>query len=102
VTACHGRSAPVFELASAAAESANSAYDRARRRGPEAPTQHREHDLAWCRDPQLVIVDVRQFVRAAQTSASIAKVLPSGSRNQAIRPPPARGVMALASCSNSS
>lgn len=39
---------------------------------------------------------------AAQSSASIAKVFPSGSWNHAIRPPPARGVMPFASCSNSS
>ncbi len=37
-----------------------------------------------------------------QESASMAKVLLSGSWNHAIRPPPARGVMPLASCSNSS
>jgi hypothetical protein len=33
----------------------------------------------------------------SHASASMAKVLPSGSRNQAIRPPPARAVMPLAS-----
>lgn len=35
-----------------------------------------------------------------QTSASRAKVLPSGSCNQAIRPPPSRAVIPLGSCSN--
>ena len=35
-----------------------------------------------------------------QTSASTAKVLPSGSWNHALRPPPARTVIPLASCSN--
>jgi hypothetical protein len=35
-----------------------------------------------------------------QASASMAKVLPSGSWNHAMRPPPARAVIPLASCSN--
>ena len=45
-------------------------------------------------------VGTQQLASPNQTSASMAKVLPSGSWNQAMRPPPARAVIPLASCAN--